>query len=187
MALALPALMTFAIVIKSAATPQEPVITLQQTAVEKPVTFALSKVIAKAPQHHAQLLPNETLETGLVKEPEAVNSDKTSLPDKPLLTKNKAEKPTVIAAIEAKPIKKKARKKTTEKKVNDLPSASNQRLESEIQAKPVIKTAELTPSTASAQTDNSNQKSGWKSFTDSLKQGQERVCTQAEISMNQCH
>jgi len=190
-ALALPALMTFAIVIKSAATPQEPVITIQQTAVEKPVTFALSKVIAKAPQDHAQLLPNETLETGFVKEPEATDSDKASLPEKPLLTKNKADKPIVIAAIEAKPAKKKASKKTaekaTEKKVNNLPSASNQRSDSEIQAKPVIKTAEITPSAASSKTDNNNQKTGWKSFTDSLKQGQERVCSQAEISMNQCH
>lgn len=186
-ALALPALMTFAIVIKSAATPQEPVITIQQTSVEKPVTFTLSKVIAKTPQYHAQLLPNETLEIGLMTEPKVIDSDKTSLPEKPLLTKNKAEKPIVIAAIEAKPIKKKASKKTVEKKVNDLPGASNQSSVSEIQAKPVIKTAELAPSAASAKTEIGNQKSGWKSFTDSLKQGKERVCTQAEISMNQCH
>ena len=66
LALALPALMIFAIVIKSAATPQDPVIILQQTSVEKPVTFALSKVLAKTPQYHAQLLPSETLETGFV-------------------------------------------------------------------------------------------------------------------------
>ena len=87
----------------------------------------------------------------------------------------------------AKPSKKKVSKKAAEKKVINLPSTSSQHTESEIQAKPVIKTAELTPTTASAKTENVNQKSGWKSFTDSLKQGQERVCTQAEITMNQYH
>ncbi len=191
-ALALPALMTFAIVIKSAATPQEPTITIQQTAVEKPVTFALSKVLTKSPQHDAQLLPNETLETGLVKEGDekqlpATESDKASLPEKPLLTNNEAEKPATTAAIEAKPTKKKVSKKAAEKKVINLPNTSSQNTESEIQAKPRIKTAELTPLTASAKTDIGSQKSGWKSFTDSLKQGQERVCSQAEITMNQCH
>ncbi len=30
-------------------------------------------------------------------------------------------------------------------------------------------------------------KTGWKSFTDSVKQGQERQCSQVEINMNQCH
>ena len=191
-ALALPALMTFAIVIKSAATPQEPTITIQQTAVEKPVTFALSKVLTKSPHHDAQLLPNETLETGIVKEGDekplaAAESEKNSVPEKPLLTNNEAEKPAAKASIEAKPSKKKVSKKAAEKKVINLPSTSSQHTESEIQAKPVIKTAELTPTTASAKTENVNQKSGWKSFTDSLKQGQERVCTQAEITMNQCH
>ena len=71
--------------------------------------------------------------------------------------------------------------------MNGLPGASSQHSQSENQAKPVIKTAELTPAIPTAKAEIGDQKSGWKSFTDSLKQGQERVCTQAEITMNQCY
>lgn len=181
-ALAMPALMTFAIVIKSAATPREPVITIEQPSVAKPVTFAVSKVLDRSPQNNAQLLSNETIESDFIsvadeKPLPIVISDNASLKQKPI----------VQAAIETKPSKKKTSKKTAEKKVNDLPPAPDQNVESEKQAKPPIKTAELTPNTALAQAANSNQKSGWKSFTDSLQQGQERVCTQAEVTMNQCH
>lgn len=181
-ALAMPALMTFAIVIKSAATPREPVITIEQSSIAKPATFAASKVLEKAPQNNAQLLPNETIESGFVhvadEKPSAVViNDNTNL----------KQKLVVQAAIETKPTMKKASKKAAEKKVNELPVVLNQSVDSEKQVKQSIKTAELTPSTASAKADSSNQKSGWKSFTESLQQGQERVCTQAEVSMNQCH
>ncbi|MES2501937.1 MAG: adenylate/guanylate cyclase domain-containing protein [Pseudomonadota bacterium] len=181
-ALAMPALMTFAIVIKSAATPREPVITIEQSSVAKPATLEVIKDLEKAPQNDAQLLSNETLETGFVK----VTEEKPlqiAVSDNAVLK----QKPIVQAAVETKPMKKKTSKKSTEKTVNTLPVVINQNVDSEKQVKQPIKTAELTPSATSAKADSSNQKSGWKSFTDSLQQGQERVCTQAEVTMNQCH
>lgn len=181
-ALAMPALMTFAIVIKSAASPREPVITIEQPSVAKPVTFAVSKVLERAPQNNAQLLSNKTIESGFISV-----ADEKSLPIVISDNASLEQKPIVQAAIDTKPSKKKTSKKTAEKKVNNLPPSLNQNLESEKQAKPLIKTAELTPATVSANADNSNQNSGWKSFTDSLQRGQERVCTQAEVTMNQCH
>lgn len=171
-ALAMPALMTFAIVIKSAASPREPVITIEQPSVAKPVTFAVSKVLERAPQNNAQLLSNKTIESGFISV-----ADEKSLPIVISDNASLEQKPIVQAAIDTKPSKKKTSKKTAEKKVNNLPPSLNQNLESEKQAKPLIKTAELTPATVSANADNSNQNSGWKSFTDSLQQGQERVCT----------
>ena len=43
------------------------------------------------------------------------------------------------------------------------------------------------PQQAEISAENTQPKTGWKTFTDSVKQGQERRCSQVEINMNQCH
>jgi F0F1-type ATP synthase membrane subunit b/b' len=42
------------------------------------------------------------------------------------------------------------------------------------------------PAESKIEKSDSNDKSGWQSFKESVKQGSERACTQAEIAMNQC-
>lgn len=42
------------------------------------------------------------------------------------------------------------------------------------------------PAESKIEKSDSNDKSGWQSFKESIKQGSERTCTQAEIAMNQC-
>jgi hypothetical protein len=209
-ALAMPALMTFAIMIKSAATPREPVITIEQTSAAKPATLAINKDLEITQQNNAQLLSNETLEKSFVK----------FVDEKPIqiaVSDNKLVKHQTIveAAIETKSMQEEASKKVAEKKVSKMPAALNQSVESvkeynqpeldqsveslkqdkqpELdqsddsvkQVKQPIKTAESARS--SAHTGNSNQKSVWNSLAKSIKQGKKHACTQVEIVMNQCH
>jgi hypothetical protein len=212
-ALAMPALMTFAIMIKSAATPREPVITIEQTSAAnaaKPATLAMNKDLEKMPQNNAQLLSNETLEKSFVKVAD----------EKPLqiaVSDNQVVKHQTIVgtAIETKSMQEEASKKVAEKKVSKMPAALNQSVESvkqykqpeldqsvesveqdkqpeldqrdgsEKQVKRPIKTAESARSSAHA--GNSNQKSVWNSLANSVKQGKKHACTQVEIVMNQCH
>ncbi len=42
------------------------------------------------------------------------------------------------------------------------------------------------PAESKIEKNGTNDKSGWQTFRDSVKQGYERECTQAEIAMNQC-
>jgi hypothetical protein len=212
-ALAMPALMTFAIMIKSAATPREPVITIEQTSAAnaaKPATLAMNKDLEKMPQNNAQLLSNETLEKSFVKVAD----------EKPLqiaVSDNQVVKHQTIVgtAIETKSMQEEASKKVAEKKVSKMPAALNQSVESvkqykqpeldqsvesvkqdkqleldqrdgsEKQVKQPIKTAESARSSAHA--GNSNQKSVWNSLANSVKQGKKHACTQVEIVLNQCH
>jgi len=216
-ALAMPALMTFAIMIKSAATPREPVITIEQTSAAKPATLAINKDLEITQQNNAQLLSNETLEKSFVK----------FVDEKPIqiaVSDNKVVKHQTIveAAIETKSMQEEASKKVAEKKVSKMTAALNQSVESikeykqpeldqsvesvkqdkqpELdqsddsvkQVKQPIKTAESERSSAhagrsSAHAGNSNQKSVWNSLAKSIKQGKKHACTQVEIVMNQCH
>jgi hypothetical protein len=117
-------------------------------------------------------------------------NQKTNLQQSQVEPKKSADKASLQAAVDLKPAKKKASKKVQEKTLSDLPPEFTQNSENVKQPKPATKTAEVTPKSSasiSAQAEKSNQKSGWKNFTDSLQQGQERGCTQAEITMNQCH
>ena len=91
--------------------------------------------------------------------------------------------------------KKEAKKKAKQKEMNEMPpellqtqlaaSSTTVNKPKEIAAKPItsnIKTVEIV-----ADKNNTKHKSGWATFTDSVKQGQESICSQAQISMNQCH
>lgn len=194
-ALAMPALMTFAIMIKSAATPREQVIAIEQTSAAKPATFAINKDLEKMPQNNANLLSNETLEKSFVK----VADEK---PVQIAVNDNQVVKHQTIvqAEIETKSMQKKASKKVAEKKDGKLPAALDQNLDSEKQVKQqahdqnvdsVKQFKQPTKMAESAQSSehagNSDQKSVWKSFANSVKQGKKHVCTQAEVIMNQCH
>jgi len=209
-ALAMPALMTFAIMIKSAATPREPVITIEQTSAAKPATLAINKDLEITQQNNAQLLSNETLEKSFVK----------LVDEKPIqiaVSDNKLVKHQTIveAAIETKSMQEEASKKVAEKKVSKMPAALNQSVgsvkeykqpeldqsveslkqdkqpeldqsdDSVKQVKQPIKTAESARS--SAHEGKSNEKSVLNSLAKSIKQGKKHACTQVEIVMNQCH
>jgi hypothetical protein len=54
---------------------------------------------------------------------------------------------------------------------------------------PPAKTVVNPPKTAELKTEKvaTDNKSGWDNFKDSIKQGTDRNCTQAEISLGQCH
>jgi hypothetical protein len=106
---------------------------------------------------------------------------------------------TAVPATETKPVEESAKKaKVTQKK-------SQQKATEEVKPatdKPLTTHAETpvapTESKESANTTNKHvepkvekdpakDKSGWDTFKDSVKQGSERKCSQAEISMNQCN
>ena len=195
-ALSLPAIFTSVLVIKSAAAPSQPMITLQNA-----MPTAHSQTV-EAPNNS---LPNETLETKPAKnnielthytvDSNTVDKSKTekSLDEKVADVKVAKLQPAEAQLDKTFPDNKKAdkkiAKKTTSKKavkkqLNELPSEfiapeSHQAQ----QPKTVAQAAE--PQTG-ADTPTT-QKSGWKTFTDSVKQGQDRACTQAEVMMNQCH
>ncbi|WP_020168072.1 MULTISPECIES: adenylate/guanylate cyclase domain-containing protein [Methylotenera] len=196
-ALSLPAILTSVLVIKSAASPSEPMITLQKST----ASTAQSQTVATPIQQSSTLLtPNETL----VKKPVnsniqlanyAVDKSKAekSLDEKVADRKIDITQPTEIQLDKTLPDNKKAdkkiakkstSKKSVKKSVNELPSEfsapdSNKAQQSNTVAQAAApQIAVDTPTT---------QKSGWKTFTDSVKQGQDRACTQAEITMNQCH
>ncbi len=186
LALALPALMTLVIVIKTAATPREPMITLEQTVVEKPIALTVTKVLDTTTQNKQQLLPNETVETDVVMN--HTNSNHVSTQEKKPTQAKPADKAIVQASVEEKSTKKKTTNKANPKILDDLPPEFiSTKPASAQQPKAATKSAELTPKAASPKVEESNHQSSWKNFTDGMKNGQKGACSQAEISMNVCH
>ena len=194
-ALSLPAIFTSVLVIKSAAAPSQPMITLQNA-----MPTAHSQTV-EAPNNS---LPNETLETKPAKnnielthytvDSNTVDKSKTekSLDEKVADVKVAKLQPTEAQLDKTLPDNKKAdkkiAKKTTSKKAvkkpaNELPSEFIAPENSQAQQPKTVALA-VEPQSADTPT---TQKSGWKTFTDSVKQGQDRACTQAEVMMNQCH
>lgn len=192
-ALSIPALMTLVIVIKSAATPSEPIITLEQTVSAKPATFTTTKVLKTEPLNDAQLLPNETLETDFVnttdeKPLKTENRHNLHLQKNQLRSEKSVDKASVQAAIDTKPTERKNSKKSDKQALGELPAEfTHSNSETSQHAKSTTKSAELTPKTTPVQSEKISQKYGWQNFTDSLKQGHKAGCTQAEVSMNQCN
>lgn len=202
-ALCLPAIMTSILVIKSAASPSEPLITLQSTTVgtELATTVAMpiqqnspqlmpNKTIAKEPVNSNVELANYVVDKNAVDKsnPEKLLDETIAIeqPAKPGLYKTGLDKTDLDKTLlETKKAAKKVAKKSNSKKAakqqaSDFPKdfvapANNQPPKTIAQAEPQIANDALV-----------TQKSGWKTFTDSVKQGQERTCTQAEITMNQC-
>ena len=197
-ALSLPAIFTSVLVIKSAAAPSQPMITLQNA-----MPTAHSQTV-EAPKSSTLLLPNETLETKPAKnnielahytvDSDTIDKSKTdkSLDEIAADVKVAKLQPTEVQLDKTFPDNKKAdkkiAKKTTSKKAvkkpaNELPSEFIAPESSQAQQPKTVALA-VEPQIADTPT---TQKSGWKTFTDSVKQGQDRACTQAEVMMNQCH
>lgn len=202
-ALGLPVIMTSILVIKSAASPSDSLINLRNAT----ATTALAATMAAPILQSAPLLmPNETITKEPVNsnielanyavdknavdnsKPEKLLDEKIAIlqPAKTQPDKYELDKPDLHETLlETKKAAKKVAKKSNSKKsakqqASGLPTgfitpANNQPPKTIAQAEPQIANDTL-----------GAQKSGWKTFTDSVKQGQERICTQAEITMNQC-
>ena len=195
-ALALPALVAFSLLIKTSLDSSAPTINLEQA----PIAVIPSAVAANIVKpNNTLLLQNETVEnTALL----TTNTTKVGIDNLTVLTLEKElqEKSTQQDSINTKLVinklgKKEAKKKAKQKEMNEMPpellqtqlaaSSTTVNKPKEIAAKPItsnIKTVEIV-----ADKNNTKHKSGWATFTDSVKQGQESICSQAQISMNQCH
>lgn len=164
LALALPAIMTLMVVIKTAATPREPMITLQQTLVEKPLGSTATKVIESILPDSLQLLPNETIET---------NSGFDAQPAQP--------------SVKQKSAKKTAKKSDVESIDNLPPDYVPAQSETQQQSKLATNSDESTNKNPTPTDEPAKNNFSWKSLKDSIQKGGEGVCSQAEISINQCH
>ncbi len=176
---ALPAMIAFGLIIKIAATPSDPISLLDQAnAVETISATAISSSLVV----ENKLTPKLNSEVPLSKE---------TVENLPLSESKLADK----ALVENKLAKKMAKRKAKQKSGSELatqattqPTKIARNVDSEPKA--VVQLDKTVPSptkTAELKTEAIKQKSGWDAFTDSVKQGQESKCTQAEISMNQCH
>jgi Adenylate and Guanylate cyclase catalytic domain len=184
-ALCLPAIIAFFLIVKSASAPSVPAITIDETSASTEIAMATADEIKSAqtkPEALTEktskdvLLPNETIETL----PSAV-----SLPVKDT---SKTAAKTDVAAVDKTPqellelelAKKKAKQKA--KKKAEEASAT--------EAKPQYGTVhqpEVVAVKTEVKKDESKEKSGWGTFKDSVKQGGEAKCSQAQIAMNQCN
>lgn len=164
LALALPAIMTLVVVIKTAATPSEPMITLEQTFIEKPLVSTATKVIESILPDSLQLLPNETIET---------NSGFDAQPAQ--------------ASVKQKSAKKTTKKSDVESIDNLPPDYVPAQSETQQQSKLATNSDESTNKSPTPKAAPTRNNFNWKSLKDSIQKGGEGVCSQAEISMNQCH
>ncbi len=170
---------------KQVLTPVEPIITLAQPPVEETPVKPSIKSEAKLAEE-----PKEAVQTA---EPQAAESVQAtqSIEDKP----KKADEPIKVDLPKKAKV---AQKKVTQKPIvkTETPTVAAE--------KPVAKdhvdkahsspTASEThtstaakPAESKTEKSEAKEKSGWQTFKDSVKQGSERKCTQAEISMNQCN
>ena len=202
-ALALPALIAFVVLIKSAADPAknlvQPTITLTQPSVAIiPSAVAANQIKAV----DLGLQSNETNENlmleAVTKSEVAVNKPTSLAIEKKLEAKPEQESTpqdlTNSELVKTKLVKKEANKKIKQKEMNEMPPEfvqSQVARQPSVQNKPKEATAKSTTNatkTAEVTTEKSKaeQKSGWSSFKESVKQGGEIACTQAQIAMNQC-
>ena len=209
--LALPAILAFGLIIKMAAQPVNPTITMQDPIPQqspvaagnlklKPATNAINPTIPS----QIILLPNETVEnaaTLALTKDSAINIDSANdnLPEKTLAQKLADEEKEKAALAKVAIAQKKAKKK------------ADAALQAELSAKPVAepgatdmaqnpvsqasqaktvettKTADVKEKKDQDSKSQDKPKSGWKSFTEGLKNDQQKQCTQAQIAMNNCH
>ena len=144
---------------KLVSTPTEPTITLVQPALKMPPALIVP------PASSATNLP-------------AQSNDVFLLPNESLEKPSPQVRSSETKLVEKKIIQKKVEKKIVQKKSKQK-SAADTKTETPTNtaAKPVVSKVEK-----GAEKD----KSGWESFKDSVKQGADRQCSQAEIAMNQC-
>lgn len=149
---------------KLVSTPTEPTITLVQPALTARPANSVTNLPAKS--NDVFLLPNESLEKP---------SPQVSSGEAKLVEKNLAEKNLVQKKVKQKVAQKKARNKSSADTITTPPTNTA--------AKPTVSKVEKA---AEKNKSAEKEKSGWDAFKDSVKQGTDRQCSQAEIAMNQC-
>ncbi|MGB7815601.1 MAG: adenylate/guanylate cyclase domain-containing protein [Methylotenera sp.] len=164
--LSLMVLAAFFVLAKLASTPTEPTIILEKPAVAETPAVPQPPAVAETPAPppatptakpvNDGLLPNETVETS----PPVVESVKASTNQKK--TNNKTGKKTETSANVLTKTEESSGGKGTEKPV-----------ETKVENK-------------SGKEKPEDKKSGWETFTESIKQGSERKCSQGEIALGQC-
>lgn len=194
--LALPALVAFAIMMKMVAEPVQPTIIME----DAPIVAKPSIPVITAKPNKNALMPNETVEDipqelisaeNIVAKDNVLVTNQTTETVEKTLEQKLAEEELAKAKLAKKQAKAKAKLKAeselspelaaTPAETAGLPNAEAK------SAEPPIKTASQPSKTEELKAVKTKEKSGWKTFTDSLKQGQEKTCSQSEIAMNQCH
>lgn len=169
-ALALPALVAFALIIKAAVDTSVPIAAPNQPQITV-IPSAVAAAIVSSSEHG--LLLNETV---VLKTPNAAQEALT-----------KAE------LVKTKPAVKVANSKAKQKENNEMPAEYVQTQavtqpavvnKSRATAKPASNSVKMTELIADKS--EAKPKSRWRVFADSIKQGEQSRCTQAEISMNHC-
>lgn len=188
-ALAAPAVIAFFLIVKSASEPAMPTISMEESA-SKPQIIATAKAqssltgsasTAALPSSIGQdgLLPNESI---------ATLPTAASLPAKELA---KIETNTDLAMIDKTPEElleiEKAKKKA---KLKAKKKAEEAALERGSATKPqhgTVQNHEVVVTKTEVKKAPVQEKSGFDTFKDSVKQGGENKCSQAQIAMNQCN
>ena len=178
--LSLLVLVALFVLVKGLSTPTEPTIIFVQPAQKAPPASLANLSPAKSTEKF--LLPNESLEKS---SPQVSLGDKKLGDKKPgdkklAETKLAENKPIPNKKVQSKPVEKKVKKKMIQKQAkNNAATEIKTKTEKPINAaaKPVISTVEKS---------TDKDKTGWETFKDSVKQGSNRPCSQAEIAMNQC-
>ena len=130
--------------------------------------------------------PTITLVQPALKEPPAssVNYLPAKSDDDFLLPNESLEKPSPqVSSGETKLVEKKATQKKVKQKVAQK-KARNKSAD-ETKTETPRKNTE-NPTVSKVEKGAEKDKSGWEVFKDSVKQGSQRQCSQAEIAMNQC-
>lgn len=208
-ALAIPTLAVFFMLVKVVSEPVEPIIIMDEPTLQIATASAEANLEVQSPSDNASnalLLPNESIETL----PSAVNLPAEALMAKEVAT-NDAEKSELtidITVIDKTPqelvdielVKKKAKQKAKKKAAEAMQQSlvtTNPQIESQPQQSIVVQQKEpaiaaeapkdtMKDATKEAVKAPVQEKSPWSKFADSIKKGGEAPCTPAQIAMNQC-
>ena len=175
--LSLLVLVALFVLVKLLSAPTEPTIIFVQPALKEPPASLAKNLPAKSEDKF--LLPNESLEKSLPQASSAENEtvEKKLIEKTPVLNKTVQTKP-----IQTKPAEKKIKKKIVQKQAKNKPAAE---IKTETKTETPANTASK-PVASKEDKDVEKDKTGWETFKESVKQGTNRPCSQAEIAMNQC-
>ena len=208
--LSLPIILAFAYLAKTASFSKQPIIklsnpgtsALESSTTQTIVSLPVANIVFQSKEKtSASLLPNETIETLPLKNASTlIRSDNKNLSNKILEGDALVlEKSLEMNSEKIEVSKSKAAKKRSKVKAQTQIKTGSQLKAEPLQPFTTPKQANTNSVLANTQvpvqgqqhskktSENAQSKTGWKSFTDSVKQSQERKCSQVEINMNQCH
>ena len=175
--LSLLVLVALFVLVKLLSAPTEPTIIFVQPALKEPPASLANNLPIKSEDKF--LLPNESLEKTL---PKASSAENETV-EKKLIEKTPVQNKTVqTKPAQTKPAEKKVKKKIVQKQAKNK-SASEIKTETKTETS---RNAASKPVASKEDKDVEKDKTGWETFKDSVKQGTNRPCSQAEIAMNQC-